>query len=93
MVMVRKQVYLTGKLERELKKEAAARGLSEAALIRERLEHQCLDQPGQDDEAARKRFLTMLRKMRREAAKHPGTGWRFNREEAYEERIERQMPR
>ena len=93
MVMVRKQIYLTGLIERQLKSEAKRRGISEAALIRERLEHRCADAPTQVDEAARKRFLKMLRNAEREASKRPATGWKFNREDAYEERLERQMPR
>jgi hypothetical protein len=93
MVMVRKQLYLTQKLERDLKREAARRGISEAALIRERLEHHCSESFSPDREASRKRFLKMLREIQREASKNPGTGWKFRREEAYEERLERQMPR
>jgi hypothetical protein len=94
MVMVRKQVYLTPTLERELKREAARRGLSEAALIRERLGHHCAQSPA-DNEAARKRFLKMLREIDRKAEQYkgPDLNWKFDREDAYEERLERQMPR
>jgi hypothetical protein len=94
MVMVRKQIYLTQRLEKDLKKEAERRGLSEAALIRERLEHRCADLR-ENDEKSRKRFLETLRKARLEAEKYVGreTAEKFNREDAYKERLERQMPR
>jgi hypothetical protein len=93
MAMVRKQVYLPAALDRTLKAAAKKQGVSEAAIIRERLAHRCSQDDGTIDAAARKQFIAMLRRVRREAMKHPGTGWKFNRDEAYEERLERQMPR
>ena len=67
--------------------------MSEAAVIRERLEHACPQDNSTSDAAAKRQFIAMLKRVRREALKHPGTGWKFNRDEAYEERLERQMPR
>lgn len=97
MAMVRKQLYLPEKTNRLLKKEAKRRGISEAALIRERLDHVCELEPKQIDEEARARFLETIRAARREAGKNLATGntieWKFNRGDVYEERLERQMPR
>jgi len=95
MAMIRKQIYLPERMDRQLKKEAKRRGISEAALIRERLEQGGEARMSPADEAARRRFIKMLEKARREAIKRGGadTGWTFRREDAYEERLERQMPR
>ena len=95
MVMVRKQIYVRPETERTLKAEARRRGVPEAVVIRERLEHACSAANSVDKEAARKRFLDLLDENRRRAKsyKGPKRNWKFRREDAYEERLERQMPR
>jgi hypothetical protein len=95
MAMVRKQLYIKPATEKRLKAEAKLRGVPESVIIRERLEHRCSESPRVDDAAARKRFLKMLREMERRAKEYKGerSTWQFNREDAYEERIERQLPR
>ena len=95
MVMVRKQVYLQPDTDERLKAEARLRGVPEAVVIRERLEHECLGLRTVNKEAARKRFLQMLAEARRRAEtyKGPKSTRKFRREDAYEERLERQMPR
>ena len=96
MPLVRKQLYITQKQEREIRQEAGTRGISEAALIRERLDHRCLHQPTDAQrEAARRRFLKTLRAAQREASNYVGreSAWKFSREETYRERLDRQMPR
>ncbi len=98
MVMVRKQVYLSARADRELKREAKRRGISEAAIIRERLDHTCAAttvKTTRKDEAVRRRFIKVLEESARKASEYkgPDVNWKFNREDAYEERLERQMPR
>jgi hypothetical protein len=92
MAMVRKQIYLPLTLDRKLKAAAKRQRTSEAAVIRETLEDRFAHDSAIEREA-RDQFLAMLRRVREEAMKYPGTGWKFNREDLYEERIERQMPR
>lgn len=95
MVMVRKQVYLHAATDERLKAEARLRGVAEAVVIRERLEHDCSSTLTVDKEAARARFLQVLERARLEAKnyKGPKSDWKFNRDDAYEERLERQSPR
>ena len=95
MAMIRKQIYLDNETDRALKREAKRRGMSEAAVIRERITNDCVHvQAREQDEESLRDFLKLLRRARREAAKYPGAGRKFNRErDAYEERLERQMPR
>ena len=95
MVMVRKQIYLHADTDERLKAEARLRGVAEAVVIRERLEHDCPSMRSVDKEGARLRFLQMLERARTEAENYAGpkSDWKFNREDAYEERLERQLPR
>ncbi len=95
MVMIRKQVYLSPALDKKLKAEAKRRGISQAALIRARLGDTSGLKTSPGDDAARRRFIQMLQEFERRAAayKGPDINWKFNREDAYEERLERQMPR
>jgi hypothetical protein len=97
MAMIRKQIYMPEKMDRQLKREAKRRGMSEAAVIRERLDHTCGALQASSDEEARKQLIQMLQASRKQALKHlkEGTGrdWKFNRDDAYAEREERQLPR
>jgi hypothetical protein len=94
MAMIRKQIYLDAEMDRALKREARKRGVSESEIIRERIANDCVHVHAKErDEESLAEFLKLLRRAGREAAKYPGAGRKFNREEAYEERLERQMPR
>jgi hypothetical protein len=98
MAMVRKQVYIDQALNKKLKREAKQRGVSEAEVIRERLSLDCVHiTTSPEREKARKEFLALLEQQRQKALKVIAEGRvqhvKFNREEAYEERLERQMPR
>jgi|CXWL01.1.fsa_nt_gi hypothetical protein len=92
MVMVRKQLYLPAKLDKELAEEASRRGVSQAELIRIRLE-------GRDtatrhtrtsaEDSRRQEAVNALREVRSRIKPGPGTGRKFNREEVYAERLDR----
>lgn len=96
MVMIRKQIYLSAQTDRRLKREAKLRGIAEAAVIRERLDHACEHAPAipapDVDPEARDRFIQMLRDVREKAGWGPGTGWKFDRDEVYAERSEKARP-
>jgi hypothetical protein len=91
--MIRKQIYIDAETDRRIKAEAKRRRLSEAAVIRERLTEET---PGirwpAPDSAARDRFLKTLRDVQDRAGWGPGTGWKFDREEVYAERLEKARP-
>jgi hypothetical protein len=93
MAMIRKQIYLDAETDRKLKSEAKRRGISEAAVIRERLAE---DTPGLrwpvPDSDAREKFQKMLDDVRAKAGWGPGTGWKFDREEIYAERLDKARP-
>ncbi len=93
MAMVRKQIYLDKPTDDRLKREAKRRGVSQASLIRERLA--VADAPSKiPNDAARTQLLKRLKRVQSEARKYElPSGWAFNREELYEERLERQFPR
>jgi len=95
MTMIRKQIYLDPDTDRAIKREARRRRISEAAVIRERLHHECAsetDMPG--GRQARADFIRLLDRTRREARKYAGKEEHipFDREELYE-KIERIHPR
>jgi|GEM_PF-1047629 len=91
--MIRKQIYLDEASDKALRAEARRRGMSQAAVIRERLAA-----PGMagttaiHDPAARERLLERLRHVAETAAPGPGTGWKFDRGEIYEERLRKARP-
>ena len=92
MVMVRKQLYLPSRLDKSLADEAKRRGISQAELIRMRLEGR--DAPVRRvrtpaEERKRQEALQALKKLHDSATEGPGTGWKFNREELYAERLDR----
>jgi hypothetical protein len=88
MAMIRTQIYLPADLDRRLRGEARRRKISKAQLIREKLEglpgvtYPDLDSPES------KAFMKMLREVRERAGYGPGTGWKFDREELYAERLD-----
>jgi len=89
--MVRKQVYITDEQDRWLKKRSAQLGLSEAELTR-----RCLDAsrdrlgslvaagPAGDPEALHALLAFAESRVGLEV---PHAGWKFRREEIYEERL------
>lgn len=96
MAMVRKQLYLPANVDRELMAEAKRRGISQAELIRMRIEGRD-GMPGRArtpvDDRRRQEALQALRKVYDTAKEGPGTGWKFKREELYAERIDKARPR
>lgn len=89
--MIRKQIYLDAETDRGIKVEAKRRGLSEAAVIRERLRSSGSQWAAPDPDAL-ERFTGMLRDVRAKAGWGPGTGWKFDRDEVYAERREKASP-
>jgi hypothetical protein len=89
--MVRKQIYLDKDTDLRLKREAKALGISQAALIRQRISQ---DEPGVaiPNPKARQELLDYLKWVQENAGPGPGAGWKFNRDEIYEERLEKARP-
>jgi hypothetical protein len=92
--MVRKQVYIEERQDRELKRRARELGVTEAELIRRGLEllatpsgHRLLPR-ALDALAESERYVRKHRRM-----KVPQTGRGWTREELYEERLARYGPR
>lgn len=94
MPMIRKQIYLSSDADRALTLEAKRRHVSQAAVIREKLTS-AGRMPSQrvPDERARTEAITALRKLRNAITPGAGAGRKFNREDAYGERLERVDPR
>ena len=90
--MIRKQIYLDEASDKALRAEARRRGMSQAAVIRERLTAAAAAAPAVANPAAREWLLERLRKVRESAGHGPGTGWRFDRDEVYAERLEKARP-
>lgn len=91
MVMVRKQLYLPESLDQELTAEAKRRGISQAELIRMRLEGRSIEVNRRPrtkaEEAARQEAVQALLDIRAKMKPGSGTGWKFNRQEIYDERF------
>ena len=84
---VRKQIYIEARQERLLKREAKARGMSEAAVIRQAIDALPHMPAGGTNPAA---LDAVLKLARERAAKGPLPGKRdWTREDAYEERLAR----
>lgn len=86
--MIRKQVYIEARHERELKRRARELGVSEAELIRRGIDALAVATPPlpRSDQAWRE-MLAYIRKRR--MMRVPQTGRRWTREELYEERLQR----
>jgi hypothetical protein len=89
--MVRKQFLIRPEQDRALKSLAQRRNTSEAALIREALD-QVLAAPKQS--MTREEAVASFLAAADQASKthHFPEGYRFNREELYEERLNRRFP-
>ena len=91
--MVRKQIYIRKRQETMLKRLARARGVSEAELIREAIDRQLsgrFTRAGQPDVAALDKAFRFMQARRMRPAGKP---YRWQREDAYEERLGRQARR
>lgn len=88
--MVRKQVYITAKQDAELKHRAALLDVTESELIRRGIEAMTKEELSEEE---RKRLWEQeleFMQRRAEIPVPPGTKpWKWNREEIYEERINR----
>jgi hypothetical protein len=83
---VRKQIYLEQRQEQAIKREAKARGMSEAEVIRRRLDHEESGEPrGGDDISAVDSFLNAAQRWSSKPAS--SRKWRWNRDELYDERL------
>ena len=89
--MIRKQVYLEERQDLVLKHRARQRGVTEAEIIREALDHAEVggNRAGHlSDPAAGRKALSFMRSLTRRSRKAPaGRGW--TRESLYDERIGR----
>ena len=87
--MVRKQIYIYKRQEAQLKRISEARGVSEAEIIRNALDHEVNSQvaPYHYDEEAWAKILAFIEQ--RAALGITGEPYQFRREDAYEERESR----
>lgn len=96
--MVRKQIYIHRRQEIQLKRLSKARGVSEADIIRTAIDHELggtnaqLATPGHQ---AWQEILLFLegRKVRVESTAEQGRPYRWNRLDAYEDRLDRWVNR
>ena len=89
--MIRKQIYLDKATDDELRREARRRGVSQAEVIRERLRG--VTRPAPSTSSPGEELMKWLRMVQETAGDAPGSGRKFNRQELYEERLNRQSPR
>ena len=87
--MVRKQIYLRKKQVQILKNRAAASGVSESELIRRALDESLsgVNIPAYTDPSALKEIETFIRALKAEKPK--GAPIQFDRDEIYNERLDR----
>ena len=85
---VRKQIYIDVKHERQLRRIAERRGVSQAEVVRDAIEREAGGSGGEStaDPAAWRLALSMIRKIQRERAR-PFAPRRWTREELYEARL------
>lgn len=92
--MVRKQIYIERRQEALLKRAAKQRGMSEAEIIRQALERELaagsIRKRMEGDAFARAHKFIVARRARGLVNVQP---YRWRREDAYEERLDRQDPR
>jgi hypothetical protein len=87
---IRKQIYLEKRQDRQLKRLAEARGVSEAAVIRELIDGQAAGSatnPLPPDPEAWEAILQFIRQRAQSGV--TGEPYRWNRDEIYEERMRR----
>ena len=102
--MIRKQIYIDAANEKFLKERSTELGVTEAEVVRQALagaERQALEEAecrakSASRQEALQNLLAYIREHRMSST--PGTegselGWTFNREELYDERLDRYGPR
>lgn len=88
--MIRKQLYITEGQDELLKEQARELGLSEAELARRALSEFLSGRSPKDPDRP-KALETLLKRTRSLSEKHRlPSGYRFDREDLYSERIDRQ---
>jgi Zn-dependent peptidase ImmA (M78 family) len=90
--MVRKQIYIYKRQEAQLKRIAEAQGVSEAEIIRRALE-QTLSSGTEKSSLFEKSPLDEFIELARSNKKDTGRPFKWNRQDAYEEREKRLMAR
>lgn len=85
--MIRKQIYIDAANEKFLKQRASELGVTEAEVVRQALTEAERQVMSASRREALDRLLTYIREHRTFDA--PQTGWKFNREELYDERLDR----
>jgi hypothetical protein len=91
---VRKQIYLEQRQNRQLKRLAEARGVSEASVVRELIEAEATSGAGSPvppDRAAWEAIVAFSQQRAQSGVK--GEPYLWNRDEIYEERLSRFGPR
>lgn len=88
--MIRKQVYIAPEQERTLKRLAKQRGVTEAELIRDGIDHIAVAPHRPTDRSAWQREERFIREKRMFDVPQTGRGW--TREDIYEERLGRYGP-
>jgi hypothetical protein len=86
--MVRKQIYIPRRQEQLLKRLAKERGVSEAEVIRQALDHEAQQQPTpvRASREALEQFLAYAESLRERPEMMQGEPVRWTREELYAER-------
>jgi len=94
MAMIRKQIYVTKDIDRQIKAEAKRRGVPEAAVIRERLEEGRISvSVTMPSEEAVQRLLRRIEETTARAKGKPGRRHGIKREDLYAERTRVRDPR
>lgn len=88
--MIRKQFYIQKRQDALLKRLSEARGVSEAEIVRQAIEHEVAGKPSQTGLLATIAMDNFARLARRKRSQLKGIEpYRWNREEIYEERENR----
>lgn len=89
--MVRKQIYIPKRQDALLKQLAKQRGISEAEVIRQALEHEVAtsESAAMEREKALENTIAFARSLRERADFQQGEPYQWNRQELYEERENR----
>jgi hypothetical protein len=87
-LMVRKQIYIKKYQQIQLKRLAQARGVSEAEVIRQAIDREVQAEPGMPMPADYEAWEEILHFVEaRKASGASGKPYKWNREDAYEERM------
>ncbi|MEO8357988.1 MAG: CopG family transcriptional regulator [Chloroflexota bacterium] len=91
--MIRKQMYLSRRQNKTLKRLAKQRGISEAEVIRQALEREsALSVPAiHDSRKALEKIFDYVESLRKRTEFMQGKPYKFNRDDLYDERESRGM--